>query len=107
MSRGRVPPGTGWPIHELDPASKVVMPSPTAVQVETEKHDTSSRALTPVGSAWLVQVEPPSVVDTMASAPTAVQSVADTQDTLTSPVTPEGTGCAVQVSPPSDVTDSW
>jgi len=46
---------------------------PTAAQSEVEAHDTCSMVVTPLGTVRLVQVDPPSVVVTMAL-PTAIQS---------------------------------
>jgi hypothetical protein len=71
-------------------------------------HETSFNWLTPLGTVWLVQVVPPSVVvattPTPASktvVPTATQSDVDAQETPLKLPTPLGAISLVQVVPPS------
>ncbi|MCL4445470.1 MAG: hypothetical protein M1134_01140 [Actinobacteria bacterium] len=52
-------------------------PTPTARHVEVDGHATESKEATGAGAVSLVQVLPPSVVETMSLLPTAVQSKAD------------------------------
>jgi hypothetical protein len=47
---------------------------PTATQSEVDPHATAARSTTPLGTAWLVQATPPSVVVMMVPNPTATHS---------------------------------
>jgi hypothetical protein len=82
---------------------------PTAAQTETEGQEIPDRP-TPAGTAWLTQVDPPSVVVTIVSPlaggprlATVKQSVTDGQEMAPLLNTPGGRLWVAQVTPPSEV----